>query len=536
MAVLKSYPPKVGISGATGAVQADAGALTAGIRSIGQATASVVGAVQDFKKRKSDLSTGVAEVKRKARIETFNTLASEAVQKAAQQKGADLTEDEAFRVTEDLRSELDSDLQRNIYPLIGDQAKVAKYQAIDEERNGRYGAVATHAAYTTHRVKHNLRELEIGGAELISAGNYDGALASLEELRPSIGETQYVEMKSKFRNMQASNELKRVNTSNSLLLNDVKSGRVRWDDAIEQLDERAVAAGENEFLSSGQKLAADNAIRGTQKSIEVSVKTEATRLSSDMATRAAKGEDISGQIAVNGEFISSVYGEEMIGSMLRLNTAPSLATVLTEAAERGFGKPETLKLINKTRPTLYKKIADVTGWITKGKSKTSAQNALLEISESNLPAEEKAVLMNYVIAENGPTIEERNEAIRATPRSFRALLESYNEAAVVSGDEDTYMDFMEAWSEFSEYSIDHTPEEGNKKLLEIQERVIDRAEITRTIDINRMKLTGISRDIVVGRPVAGMLAREEFISDFQSEEGREPTEAEIEALRGRVWQ
>ena len=182
----------------------DVGGAGAQWRAVAQASQALGGVAEkvsqyaEFRKKKDDLTTINGGVQRKARVDTFNTLADEALREAAQQKGADLSEEEAFAVNKDLRDALDDDL-KTIYPQIKDKEKLAEYTALDAERNGTYGAVSSRVAYENYRTKHHITTLGVNGSSQIAAGDYTGAMDSLESVRKIIGEDEYIKLADKFK-------------------------------------------------------------------------------------------------------------------------------------------------------------------------------------------------------------------------------------------------------------------------------------------------------------------------------------------------
>lgn len=294
-----------------------------------------------------------------------------------------------------------------------------------------------------------------------------------------------------------------VNMDDSIKAMEVIEGQVannelHWQEAIQKTKALAKEADENDFYTASQRRSIKDRARGVEKSVKIGAHKAADGFMSEIFFSTAKGEDTSSMIAVNGEFVESVYGKGVIDSMKRLNNAPLLTQILGDAAQSKETRKQVEKKLNKTRRAFYQRIDDVTGWVTKGKSKTSAQNAIIEISNSNLPAEEQAVMMQWVISENSPTFEERNENMKATPSRFRELLSSYNEAVAGSGNEDLYTEFMPTWIDITEYAKDHTGPETDIYLEEKMSSVTNDAETQRTIDRNALKLTGRARSAVLG--------------------------------------
>jgi hypothetical protein len=290
----------------------------------------------------------------------------------------------------------------------------------------------------------------------------------------------------------------------------VASNELHWKEAVAQADAIIKDADENEFYLAGQRRSVKDRARGVIKSVKVGAHIAADGFMGEIFSFTAKGKDASAQIDVNGEFVEGVYGKGVVESMTRLNTAPLLAEIFGDAAMSKETRKQVEKKLNKTRKDFYGRIDDVTGWVTKGKSKTSAQNAIVEISKSNLPAEEQAVMMQWVISENSPTFDERNENMRATPSRFRNLLTSYNEAVAGSGNEDLYTEFMPDWAEITEYSKTHTDIETGEFTEEKIKKVTNEAETQRVQDTNALKLTGRARSAVLGgaRPQAGLTPEE----------------------------
>ena len=231
---------------------AGAGAQWRAVAQASQALGGMAERVNQFKKRKDDLSTINGEVQRKSRVATYDLQVNELIKSEAHKKGADLTEDEIFKLTEPLRGALNDELANNVYPQIKDARVLAEYNALDVERDGKYGSMSSKINYEKHRTSFHLTNLKTNGIDLIYNNNYAGAVDMLETTRKTIGEEEYIQMLDLF------------DTANDKMA----VQRYSSGETVEELDAQAELIDKDETIDDKIKGSAKKANRTAKKQIK----------------------------------------------------------------------------------------------------------------------------------------------------------------------------------------------------------------------------------------------------------------------------
>ena len=305
---LPKYNRQVGVSGEAAGQRGDIGSAGQDWRDIGKmagAGVKAVGQVADMynqaqakkaevEEKKDNISTVTGQVQRGSRIETLKTLSSQALKDAAQVKGDDLTEEEAFAVTKPLREAADKDLAENVYPQIRDPELMAKYLAEDAERNGRAGSVAAKADYDVSRTEFQLAELDTAGTNLILAGDYAGADAMLEAVKDDIGGTRYLKMQEKFQEQKESHFISAYSSGETIEELAAQSEMIDADDVFKDHVKRKAKK-------------ANNTVRKQVKAEErEQQREEEIRYSGLLANKQLSVQEI--QLAVKEKVIGGSYG------------------------------------------------------------------------------------------------------------------------------------------------------------------------------------------------------------------------------------
>ena len=501
MAILKTYGRQVQTSADSGTGRAiDTGASQAW-GAVGQAVGTVAGVVGEVKRRNDNISTMTGRAEYDLGVQAMNEKISQKVQTLSQ-ADEEYTPEQLFSETQQIRDDFANDFDTRISPSIKNPEVMANMRASMTAANGQYGADALGASYLKHRTAHNITKLEVNGAKLIDAGRFDLAMKNLDAVKDDLGTDAHMVMAEKYRKMQSTSELDKEISGADSVYSQYQDGSLDWKSAYDLLNEKAGQVDGNEFMSGGQKLSAKNAYKGKAKEIERGAQQAARGFMSTITKGALDGEDVSAEINVNGDFIESVYGKGIVKAMTSLNTAPALAGMLSEGTEenRDATRKALLKKLNDERSPIYKQIADVTGWLTIGKSFNSANSVINDISKSGLSREEQSVLMEYVLDEAAPRTYKEDKSHLTDKKMFRSLLESYNEAVVASGDNNVYTNMIPDWLEV----LDKAGEAGAKredvvKLVDDKKKKVSSdANAVRVRNINMASLTGTARRAVIG--------------------------------------